>query len=197
MRLRRSILAVAAAAALAAVNTSHAALAPQITDAKGDSAVGAGNDILKVTFGTVKVKKVIKEVTITMEPAAAPVINPGSSYQIGADLGACGTLYVFSYWSLADAGTGHSWQNGCMPPDETGATQGSITPKVTIKGNKITWSVPYKSLPKQMQKLGFKFTGLKAYTAVTEPVVGYTPADFISASGANDWAECTKIFKMG
>lgn len=196
MRLRRAVLAVAAVTALAAANTSHAALDPQITDPKGDSKVGAANDILKVTFDTVKVKKVIKEFIIKVELAAPPAVSPVATYNIGANIGGCGTLLVYSYWGALDGGPSHRWTARCGPDTGQGPRT-TLHPKVTIKGNTLTYSVPFKSMPKEMQRKGFAFTDLYAYTAPGDPVYGITPADFIAEPGANDWAQSTKIFKMG
>lgn len=189
MRSRIVLVAALATAALVA-SSAQAARAPQITDPKGDAlASQAAYDIVSVTLDTPRTTKSktspIKTFSITMELAAAPDIHEGTSYQINADLGDCGSLFVFSYWSALDAGPTSSFQiQSCGQQADAvdGSPQTFLDPTVKIEGNKITWAVSGKAMPKEFAK-GYLFNSLYGYTAITEPLVGYTTEDYSPAPG--------------
>ena len=182
--MRRLVLPAALLAiALAAANSS-AAPPVDITDPSGDAVAGqAAYDVVSVDYAIVKKKTL----AVTMKLAGAPAVSPGTSYQLGAETG-CGHLFVFSYYSAGEVA--HSWQfSGCGGADPTaadGEANLTLEPDVVLGKDTITWSVPVKSMPAEV---GLKagFSELTAYTAVTEPAIGYTTADFVPES-AIDYA---------
>lgn len=118
-----------------------------------------------------------KDLVVTLTTAGAPVVQPGTAFQIGADT-PCGTFFLFSYFSAPDRGVAHSMQfANCGEPDPTGNDGVSLEPVVKTTGNAISYTVPFRTLPKQI-KLGSSFSALTAYTAVADPVVGFGPGDF-------------------
>lgn len=209
MKLR--LLALPAAlAALALVGTgadaAPAPVKPQIVDAAGDAVGSQANyDITGVTFEVtktaVKSTKVVKgkkltvttyvpkDFQVTMTLAGPAKVQPGVSYQIGVDTG-CGHSFIYAYTSVFEAGgTDSSVQ---FAECGTGGTSGTaLTLEHTLKadGNKIVWSLPYKVLPKEIG-IGKSWDTPVAYTALTEPVIGYTTADFVEQT-AIDYATGT------
>lgn len=215
MKLRLAA-AVAAAAALAAGMPNANAIAPQITDPAGDvKGAQAAYDIVGVTFDTtktktttvVKKKKVTtvthKNFTITMTLAGNVDVKPGTSYQVIVENTPCGQLYAFTYFSASAAGPGHSVQfANCGEATPQGDSL-LLDPAVTINGKTITWSVPVKALLPSV-KIGSAFSGMYGYTAPTEPVVGYSGVDFLSAGGQQaaeaatfDYASTDKVYRLG
>lgn len=207
----RLIALPAALAALALVGSgaeaASAPVKPQIVDAAGD-AVGsqASYDITGVTFAVtktavksikvVKGKKVTvttyvpKDFQVTMALAGDAKVQPGVSYQIGVDTG-CGHMFIYAYTSVfAAGGTDSSMQVGLCGPDDPTATDGNagltFDHTITATGKSIVWSMPYKTLPKEMA-IGKGWDSPVAYTALTEPVIGYTTADFVEET-AIDYA---------
>jgi hypothetical protein len=206
MRLRSALVPLALGALVLTGTSSTAAVGNDIVDTAGDAMTAqAGQDILGVDFHMTttdvvtttvvkgKKKKVVtktpKDLVVTMTLAGPPAIDPGISYQIGAETD-CGHLFVYSYFSALDAGPADSFQfSGCGGEDATqpdGEANFTVDAPAVIKGNTITYTVSAKALPKE---IGMKsvFTELLAYTAVTEPAVGYATADFVPES-AIDYA---------
>ncbi len=204
MKLRALALPAVLAVALVGATSSSAAPGNDIVDPKGD-ALGAQSafDIVGVDFNmtttTTKVVAVVKgkkktvttvkpkDLVVTMELAATPNVAPGTSYQIGAETD-CGHLFVYTYFSAGAAENSFQF-SGCGEPDPTstdGVGNFSVEPVVAIKGNLLTFTVSAKALPKEIS-LKSTFTELIAYTAVTEPAVGYATADFVPES-AIDYA---------
>jgi hypothetical protein len=215
MKLRLAAL-VAATAALAAGMPNANAVSPQISDPAGDvKGAQAAYDIVSVRFDTTKVvtstvvkkKKVkvvtLKDFTITMTLAGDANVLPGTSYQVIADNTPCGTLYAFTYFSALDAGPGNSLQFGHCGEVTPQGDSALLDPTVTVAGKTITWSVPMKTLPPQV-KAGSAISGMYAYTAPTEPVVGFSGVDFLSIAGPEaaeaatfDYAATDKVYKVG
>lgn len=221
MKVRLIALAAAAAVGLAAMPGAQAGLPPQITDATGDvKGAQAAYDITSVTFDTiktvsyktVKVGKKTKKVavytptdfTITMNLAAAPDVKPGTSYQILAQDTPCGLLYAYTFFSAGAGGRGDSMQFGnCGPSTATGDNfvldDGQFT--VSMVGKSVVWKAPMKYLPPSV-KVNSIFAGLSAYTAITEPVFGYSGVDFADDStqaeaASLDYAATDKVYKLG
>jgi hypothetical protein len=181
----RIVLAGALAVAALVSSSAHAAKAPQITDPKGDAlGAQANQDIVSVKLDTTRVgtskTSAVKQLTITMELAAAPTVTPGLSYQLNGNIAGCGSLLIWTYFSALDGGQSDNFQLGCGGAELDPITQAytlSLVPTTTIKGNTISWTVSGKQIPKAV-KLGTAFNDLFAYTAITEPTFGYTPRDF-------------------
>lgn len=205
MRIRTTLFAGLAVGAALLASTANAAPTAVITDAKGD-AKGAQTtyDIVSVTMDTTRTSKAktapMKDFTITIEVAGKPSVQPGTSYQILGENAACGTFFAFSYYGVT--GPDNSVQFGtCGVPDETGQDNFVIEPNVKVDGNKIIFTIPAKALPKEV-KAGSLFSELTAYTAVTEPVFGYSPVDFAPNAAAADavaidHAVASKDYKLG
>jgi hypothetical protein len=203
-----SVLALAGSGAHAAAPLPPK---PQIVDAAGD-AVGsqAAYDVTGVTFEVTKKaqtsykivrgKKVAvttyvpKDFQVTMTLAGAAAVQPGVSYQIGAET-PCGHMFIFAYVSVFSAPDADSsvQTDECGPADPTGNTSILIDHEFTTSGNKLIWKLPFKGLPAEI-KLGSVFGTPIAYTAATEPVVGYSTADFVEQT-AIDYATGTD-FKL-
>jgi hypothetical protein len=201
MRLRTALLPVALGALVLTGTSSTAAVGNDIVDAAGDAVTAqAGQDILGVDFHMTttdlvtttvvkgKKKKVVtktpKDLVVTMTLAGPPAIDPGISYQIGAETD-CGHLFVYSYFSAVDAGPADSFQfSGCGgedPASTDGEANFTVDAPAKVSGNTLTYTVSAKALPKEISMKSV-FTELIAYTAVTEPVVGYATADFVPES---------------
>jgi hypothetical protein len=196
MRARLAGYATIAVAAVALATTAHAK-PTVVKDAKGDArSQQAAHDIVSLTLDTARATKSatspITTFTITMELAAAPAIQPGISYQLLGDLGDCGTLFVYSYWSALDQGPAHSFQVSSCGTDTstTGGPAQLLDPAVKIEGNKISWTVSGKLMPKEFAK-GYTMNDLYGFVAVTEPVVGYTTQDFSSIADLDSTIDTT------
>ena len=205
--MRRRLLAVPATLALLGLySPAHAAAPapakPQIVDPSGD-AVGSqkNDDITGVTFEITKtavqaVKKVRgkkvtytryepKDFKVTMTLAGTASVAPGVSYQIGVDTG-CGHSYIYAYFSAPDAGPSSLQFAECGTAGVNG-TGLLVDHTFTPTGTTLVWTAPYNTMPKQLG-VGSFWTAPVAYTAVTEPVVGYTTADFVPET-AVDYAK--------
>jgi hypothetical protein len=207
VKLRALALPAVLCVGLVGMPTSGAAVGNDIVDPAGDAvAAQASLDITGVDFHMTSTttrtvvptrgkngrKQVVttvtpKDLVVTMSLGAVPSVQPGVSYQVGAET-ECGHLFIYSYFSATDAGPTDVFQfSGCGGPDPT-ATDGeanlSLEPTVTVNGSTISWSVPAKALPKEIS-LASGWTELIAYTAVTEPVVGYATADFVPESAVD------------
>ena len=180
---------------------------PQIVDPAGDAVGAQANyDVTGVTFEVtktavkstkvVKGKKVTtttytpKDFQVTMTLAGDAKVQPGVSYQIGVDTG-CGHMFVFAYTSAGAAGgTDSSMQVSLCgaddPTDPDGNAGVQLDHTFAAVGKTLVWTMPYKSVPKEMA-IGTSWDAPVAYTALTEPAVGYTTADFVEQT-AIDYA---------
>lgn len=198
--------------ALVTVATAVAFAAPAeakpftYSDAKGDSPAGAGLDIVGVTYateGTTTVTRVGRKTVKTYAPskllvtltlAGAPMEQAGVRYRVSAEVSECGAM-TFSYAPTVTSAALSSSQLsvGC---GGAGGTTGSDTlfvdPKFSIKGSKLTWSVPLKALPKQA-RAGALLYKMTAFVDVAEPALGalgpgdFGKAVFDTASSDGDW----------
>lgn len=195
---RRLALVVLPVVLAALALPGHAATAPQIADAAGDSLGAQGSmDIVSGLFTTTgtgkgkgyKPSKLVISLTLSAPPSA----GPGLTYEIGASTSTCGDV-VFTY----EPGTPYSavagvngWADwGDCPLDADGSVE-LLTPKVT--GSTITWSFGLKSVGKGM-KVGTVFSGFVARVDPSNPVVPFpsnatgTELGLIDAgTGAGSW----------
>jgi hypothetical protein len=199
VKLRTVALPLALGALVLTGGSSSAKVGNDIVDAKGDALAGQaafdieGVDVHMTTTSTttttvVKGKKKTvttlkpKDLVVSMQLGATPAVQPGTSYQIGAETD-CGHLFIFSYFG-AGAPENSFQFSGCGgedPASTDGEANFTIDPAVTVAGNTLTFTVPAKALPPEIT-IKDTFTELVAYTAVTEPVVGYATADFVPES---------------
>jgi len=202
----RRLLALVTVAAAVASATPASAKPYTYSDAKGDSPAGAALDIVGVTYSTegiTSVRKVGRKTVRTYEPtklvatltlAAAPMQQPGIRYRISSTVSEFTTM-TFTYApAAADAAlTTSDMSLGCGgPAGTTGGDTLFLEPKLTIKGTKLIWSVPLKSLPK-VARAGALHYGMTAAVDVVEPVLATLGPDdvgtgvFDNATSDGDW----------
>lgn len=206
MRIRTTLFAGLAAGAVLFASSASAAPTVVITDPQGDVRGQAAFDIVSVTMETTKTSTAktapLKDFIVSIQLAAAPTVLPGTSYQVMGENAACGTFYAFVYFSALDGGQTSSMQFGnCGTPNAAGQDNWLLEPAVKVDGNKIVFTVSAKTMPPQV-KAGSPFNQLIAYTAPTEPVVGYSVVDFapddaVAEAGSFDFAKSDKIYKYG
>ncbi|MCA1823295.1 MAG: hypothetical protein ABR520_03660 [Mycobacteriales bacterium] len=204
MRISQFVIAGVAGALLAGSAAHGVPVTPQIVDPAGDVKAGGGDaDLVSVLFGATKKAGVRDQLTIAITTAAAPAINPGSSYNIRGDLSGCLEWYGSDYWSAEAAGPRPLFTFYACGMSEAGPNDPvrvTVTPTVTIAGNTITFSIPFKSFPAPIVKRDLTFTHLVAWTALAEPVYGRSARDLLynrydhPELGAQDWAEGTGSF---
>lgn len=204
MTLRTVLLPLALGALVLSGGSSTAAVGNDIVDPSGDAVGGQAalditgvdfhmttTDVVTTTVVKGKKKTVVtkkpKDLVVTMSLVGAPAVSPGISYQIGAETD-CGHLFVYSYFSAEAAGPAHSFQfslcGGEDPTSTDGEANFSVDPVVTVSGTKLVYTVSAKALPREISMKSV-FTELLAYTAVTEPVIGYATADFVPESAVD------------
>jgi hypothetical protein len=202
----RRLLALVTVAAAVASATPASAKPYTYSDAKGDSPAGAALDIVGVTYSTegiTSVRKVGRKSVRTYEPtklvvtlalAGAPMQQPGIRYQVSSQVAECGAM-TFTYApALGDAAlTTSDLSVGCGgPAGTTGGDTLFLAPKLTIKGSKLIWSVPLKSLPK-VARAGALHYGFTAGVDLVEPVLATLGPDdagsaaFDTATTDGDW----------
>lgn len=169
----RSLPVLAALAAVALLAPADAAAPkPEVVDVVGDAnainnqgvagpdqnistgpAQAAAFDIKTIDFVTTRTKVGRKLVatgyTVTMSLSAAPVTT-GALYRVRAATPACSTFWL--QWNTPPTGTSTVLRHNCAP---SGSPTAAVTDTVSIqlkpvivKGSTITWTVPFKSLPK-------------------------------------------------
>ena len=185
--LVRPILVLAAlAAATLSTGADAAAPKPEVIDVVGDAnainnqgvtaipdqsvstgpAQAAPFDITSIDFKTygakVGRKFVAQGYTVTMALSAAPVTT-GALYRVRAIAPACSTFWL--QWNTAPTGTTTTLRHNCAPSGSpTAAVSDTVSvalKPVVVKGSTITWTVPFKSLPKGV-KVGQTLTELGA-----------------------------------
>lgn len=197
-----SALALAAPSALA--HDGHDNKAAQVKDAEGDARDKQGmHDITSASFVVTKTvsksTKVVKgkKVTVTTQTPKDLVVTlllhddatavPGTYYEVGAET-ACGTFSVSLYNSPALGGDVEGGSFSECGPDNTlaGVTINTfdLSPALTRAGNKLTWSIPFKTLPKQIV-LGKSWGSPYAYISPADPVFGIDTNTFTSIFGVD------------
>ena len=213
MKLR--LLALPAAlSALALIghgaDAAPAAVKPQVVDPAGDALTKqGGQDITAVTFEVtktttvttklVKGKKVKvttytpKDFVVSLKLAAAPSVLPGLTYYTGVAT-PCGDLHFQTSFNALDAGEGTTAYFAECGPDQDVAgiviNTFDVAPTVTKTADSIVYSMPFKSLPKEI-KLGSSFDAPYAFVAATDPVFGFDTVTFGDKATAIDYAEGT------
>ena len=183
----RSLPVLAALTAVALIAPGDAAAPkPEVVDVVGDAnginnqgvtalpdqnvstgpAQAAAFDITSIDFATTRTKVGRKLVatgyTATMTLSAAPVTS-GALYRVRAVAPGCSTFWL--QWNTAPTGTTTTLRHNCVPSGSpTGAVSDTVSvplKAVVVKGSTITWTVPFKSLPKGV-KVGSSLTDLGA-----------------------------------
>lgn len=192
------------AAAVVGATTSHAAVKPQIVDVKGDAIGLQGmHDIVSTSFEITKTvqkvgKKTVttpKALVVTMKLAGAPSPAPGSYYGVVAatDCGTFGlgaSLYALGGTSYRASGSFFE----CGPEEDFAGvtlTTFRLAPVLSLGPDSVTWTIPYKGLPKQIT-VGDQFFDLTAYTAPADPVFGIDSQTFTSIFGADTVLDIAK-----
>lgn len=188
MRRLLLVLTVAAVTALAL----PAEAKPFTYQDPKDMPANGGLDIVSVSYytgGVIRVTKSGRRTIRTYEPtklyavmtlAAAPVDQPGVKYSVMSQVEGCGEM-AFTYSNgLASAALAVSqFRLGCGgPPGTTGGDTLFLDPQFAVKGTRLEWSVPLKSLPKDTRAGAILF-GFRSSVDVAEPLVGLVgPEDF-------------------
>jgi hypothetical protein len=163
----KRLVTVALLSSLAFATPGHAAAPkPQITDASGDTVVpAAGTDIVSVLFSTAGTTTKVKKKTVYTPSKlvvaityAAPVdVDPQAAHTVTFSSG-CGDVYLEFY----AGGTTYA---------EADCVSGSFDFGAKVAGKTLTMTLPFATLGKSL-KAGSKLSGLRAYTAFGDPVIG-------------------------
>ena len=198
--MRRLALAGALAAGALLVPTAHGA-GPQVVDPAGDAnftdngvtrntvlpvANQAYADVLSVEWKTVKDKK--KKVTgfQVVTTLAAPPVAPNGTTVVYRMLGTstCGTFFGVVYYTTK--GSDPTQPQSAVRDNCTadGVTRLTALPLPVIKGNTMTWTVPFKSIPGAAKvKLGSTLTALRFEVREIEDFGGECVPDDGGATG--------------
>jgi hypothetical protein len=206
MRSRLALLAGIGAGAALLAPAAVAAPTVVISDATGDA---KGNqpayDLVSVSMETTRVSTAknakLKDFRIVMQLAGTPEVQPGTSYQVVGEHAECGMFFAYVYWSAVETAPTTSVQFAqCGEPDEVGQESYFVDTTARIEGSTIVFSMPATSLPPEVEA-GSLFENLVAYTAVTEPSVGFSALDFAPDEAddalALDYATATRAYKYG
>jgi hypothetical protein len=204
MTLRRLVLPLVLAASLVAATSSQAAPAPQVTDPAGDAVGLQGmHDITSITYevtGTVKKVgrksvKTPKALVVTLGLAGAPSVAPGTYYAVGA-VTDCGALTMSASLTALSApsygGSGTFFE--CGPEQEVAGvvvTPFGVSPTITLGATSVVFTVPWKSLPKEIA-LGDSWFDLQGYTTLSDPVIGFDSQTFTSIFGVDTVLDLAK-----
>lgn len=152
---------------LAFASQATAAPKPQITDPTGDAALGAGYDVVSALFSTEGTTTRVGRRTfynptklkVTVTYAGAVPTDAYAAQVVRFDIGNCANVYLESY----DGGTYGS--ASCLAD--------SFDFSVKKSGKTMTFTLPFAVIGKSVLKKGAVLTGLRTYTAVADPVLGY------------------------
>lgn len=190
--MRIPLLAAALVGSLALTTSATAAPKPQITDPAGDAvALGAGYDVVSALFSTEGTTTRVGRRTVytptklkvTVTYAGNVAADPYAAQVVSFDIGNCSDVYLESY----DGGT--YGIAGCV----TDAFDFSV--KKT--GKTMTFTLPFSVVGKAYLKKGAVLTGLRTYTAVADPVVGYESQEVgLDVAGAVDSAATDVPYKI-
>ena len=174
--MRTPLLAAALTAILAAGPSSGAAPKPQITDPAGDvfPAAGAGADVVSALFSAAGAKGKPSKLVVTMTYAGAVNAADNLARVVEFHLPGCGRVYleVFRGGTYGDSPCARSFEFAS-----------------TTAGRTVRFTLPFLVLGAQHLRKGATLTGLRTYTAYTDPVFGYEPvqaADGLGAAAADD-----------
>jgi hypothetical protein len=186
------LLALVALCSLGFSASSHAAVKPQIVDAKGDAVGGvSGTDIHSVLFQS-KRKGKGGSLIITLTLDAPANRTPGVLYRVFGKQNRCGSFQLSSAATLALIEQNQVYMT-CGEPDATTGSPSTIinvTPETV--GNKLIWTVGIRELPDEMQS--GTMSELQAFVTPAEPVFGIiNTADEVPAA-AFDSAAGTSTF---
>jgi hypothetical protein len=177
--------AVAFAASLLLALPAHAA--PQVTDPRGDALTGSpGADIVSVQFSA-RGAGARRALAVAVTYAGAP--DPLVSHQVTFTSPACGEVYVqaFPNGTLGDA--------ECLGDER-------FEVAYSVAGDVLTFVLPFA--PVRLRR-GAVLRDLTAYTAVSDPALGYESQEVWSAvaaqtglpgSGAVDMASSDATFRI-
>lgn len=179
---RRSVLLLAALAALASTTPSHAAAPkPQVTDPAGDAAgMQPGTDLVSVLYSTTGTgtgrKYVPKKLLVTMTLAGDVITAPGLTYEVQAETAPCGTVTFTAeqgspYSSVTGVNGWADWGSCTVPGSDGAPTSVELLP-VEVSGKTLQWKFSLKLIPKEL-KVGTSFTDFEARVDPTNPLIPF------------------------
>lgn len=194
--MRRLLAPAALVAALALAVPAHAA--PFTYTDPADMPANGGLDILSVTYATTgkgKGKSYVPSTLVaTMTLGAPPIQQAGFGYVVDATVDGCGAFqFSYSPGSATSSVIGEAILFvGCGgAPDPTGGEGQILSPKFTVAGNVLTWSIGLKALPKET-RAGAVLSELASHVDAVDPVFGLrvlegAPAVYDNAATDATW----------
>jgi hypothetical protein len=207
----RLALAAAGVAALGLALPASAATGPTrlvVTDASGDELPGTTGDITKLTYTTAgktvtkKVgRKLVKVYTpdtlvVTLETADAIDTSGTTTYEIDSEVAGCDSGMDFWFTPGVDDSEG----GGCInsdPADPTSSTSEGLDGPPTVAAKKMTFTFHFRGFSGKQVRAGSTISGLHAYTAVVEPVLGFVGPYLVDTTFANDNVTSDTVYKVG
>lgn len=173
--MRKPLVLSLLLAALAAVPAQGAMRQiNQVVDPKGDAKANLGFADIVTGQWTTSGKGATRALVGTLTLAGAPRTDPGFTYELSAVVDGCGPVH-FEYTPTSVSGTqlgNKSFYIGCGAPDDPLGTMALYDEvALTVKGRSITWSVPLRALPKEVQP-GAVLRQFGALADVAEPAFG-------------------------
>lgn len=146
----------------------------QVVDPKGDAKANLGFADIVTGLWTTTGSGASKALVGTLTLAGAPRTDAGVTYELSAMVDGCGPVH-FEYTPTSVSGSQlgqKSFYIGCGAPDDPLGTMALYDEvALSVKGRAITWSVPLRALPKEVQP-GVTFRQFGATADVAEPAFG-------------------------
>ena len=190
--MRIPLLVAALVGSLAFATQATAAPKPQIPDPAGDAiGLGAGYDVVSALFSTEGTTTRVGRRTlytptklkVTVTYAGAVPTDAYAAQVVRFDIGNCSSVYLESY----DGGTYGS--AACLAD--------AFDFAVMKTGKTMTFTLPFSVVGKAFLKKGAVLTGLRTYTAVADPVLGYESQEVgFDVAGAVDSATTATPYKI-
>ena len=188
--MRTVATAVAAIAALSFMPAAGAAPKPQIVDATGDAAAGAGYDIVSALFTTAGTSAKAGRKTVYTPTKLVVTVTYASTVPADA--------YATQVVEFSAPGC-----EGVYLQTFSGGTFGSadcledpFDVSVKAAGKSVTFTLPFGVLGKQYLNKGAVLSGLTTYTALADPVLGYETGELTMRTVTVDSAATTNVYKI-
>lgn len=184
----RLVVLCAALALLPLGRPASASHALVLADRTGDRMPMTDGDIVSLSYVTTDRALLV---TIT---TADPIDTSGTTeYEVDSLVKGCENGFDFWYTPGVRGSEGGGCSNGSG--SELASTGLAGPPKVGE--HTVTFEFPFSSFPRRQVRPGTTITGIRAFTALVDPVTGFVGPYVVTGGLANDELRTDRVYRVG
>lgn len=159
-----------------------------LRDPTGDALPMTEGDIVSVTYATTM--RTLQVTVTTADP-----IDTGGTTEYEVDSLVAGCENGFDFWYTP--GVRGSEGGGCSNGSGRDLVSTGLSGPPQVRDRSLTFVFPFSRFPGRQVRPGTTITGIRAFTALVEPVVGFIGPYVVTGGLANDELRADRSYRVG